>query len=697
MSGLYNAQGMMPKQAIKEWTDDDYRRNLNFIASMWNRRMYNYTLDASGAVQSTDDARYVQSYLQNAQYFFGRQATSDFGFILKDELGNTTKFPMVRGMDITKIVNHVNGVVRKMVENLPKTVNVTAFSQDAVSQKKEIMNLIRLKAREKEFFKIVQMETGFGFQPINKDFQTDEELDRYLEDFQESMEVAYQNLAKHILITNRYLQLFPQISNYISIGGLGAIHVYEHGGKIRWKVIPPESYIPDMSKNDDQHEEDDYGGYLEAMSVPDLIDQFEWTEAEIKDLETMAKSQTMWAQYNTYVGVNGLYWWQMNNGVPKVMVCRGQWRSMEWMDGEWVEVLREGVIVGNKYLKNCKVSDGQVWNKFFKDRKRLHFRVVTPNTILGTNLGIVGMLKRYQDIKDAFATKATELASRAIGKSYVINASKLPEGLTSADVVSQLKQSNLIVLEGADIDEDVTKRQSLVEAVDLTLDPSVKYYIDMVTYYDQVISDIINIPAPARGMNDNYQSATQVNMNIQQSTMGMSWFYQNIMIFIKNLLEYSADYAKLILPEKANSDISLVVGDTAVELFKVEEMKKMQFEDFLLDIRPDDIMTEQEKAGLKEFASALAQSGQLKISDYIKVLQLNDKNQIYNYFEKVEKKRELREEMMQQQQLEAQQAQAEAANQTQENIASIQANAGLEKQAMQNQQKIQDEDPLGLR
>ena len=299
--------------------------------------------------------------------------------------------------------------------------------------------------------------------------------------------------------------------------------------------------------------------FRSAMSVQDLIDTYKWTEEEIEDLQNMAKSQSMWATYNTYTGVNGLLWWQMNNGVPKVMVVRGQWRSLEKIDGEWVEVLREGDWIGNKYLRNCRISEGQVWNKYDKSRKRLRFRVVTPNTILGNNLSIVGILKRIQDLKDGFTTKMIELGSRAIGKSYIINASKLPEGLTTADVISQLKQSNLIVLEGADIDEDERTRKSLVEAVDLTLDPNVQYYVQMIQYYDQVLADIINIPAQARGIQANYQSAIQVNTNLQQSTLGMSWYYDNMMLFVKNLLEFSADYAKLILPEKEDSDISLVI------------------------------------------------------------------------------------------------------------------------------------------
>jgi hypothetical protein len=657
---------------------------MQFISSQWNRKLYSFGSDATSATVGSDDNRYVTSYLLNCQYFFGRQTASDYGFFIQDELGQNTRFPMTRGMDITKILLHIDGVVRQMIEPLPKTINVTAYSKNAVSQKKELMDFIKLKAQQKVFFDLIEEATGVGFKPIDRDFKTQEELDKYLEDFQESMEIAYQNIAKHILLTNRYMPTLAKFSQYVALGGQATIEVYEHGGMIKWRIVPPESAIVDMSKNDDQHEDDDYGGSIMAMSVPDLLDEFDWTEDEIEELQTMAKAQTMWAQYNTYVGVNGLVWWQLNNGVPKVMVVRGQWRSLEKMDGEWVEVLREGVYIGNKYLKNCKISEGQVWNKMDKTRKRLRFRTVTPNTVLGNNLGIVGMLKRYQDIKDAFATKMIELSSRAVGKSFIVNASKLPEGLTAPDVISQLKQSNMIVLEGADIDETPdSKRQNLVETLDWTLDPNVRYYMDMISYYDGVISDIINIPQQTRGFQAQYQSAAVVNSNLQQSTLGMSWYYKNIMTSIKNLLEFSSDYAKLILPEKEDSDLNLVIGDAMVEVLKLEDIKKMQFEDFLLELNPNGILQEQDKEQLKRFAEALAQNGAMSVSNYIKMLQIDNKTQMYNYFEKVEKEKQIREEQMQRAQMEAQMAQAEMQQQGKQNVAEINAEAGLAKQEMQ--------------
>jgi DNA repair photolyase len=120
-----------------------------------------------------------------------------------------------------------------------------------------------------------------------------------------------------------------------------------------------------------------------------------------------------------------------------------------------------------------------------------------------------------------------------------------------------------------------------------------------------------------------------------------------------------------------------------VEVLKLEDIKKMQFEDFLLELNPNGLLQEQEKEQLKQFAAALAQNGAMSVSNYIKMLQIDNKTQMYNYFEKVEKEKQIREEQLQQAQMEAQMAQTEMQQQGKQNVAEINAEAGLAKQEMQ--------------
>lgn len=687
---------VMPDQAVETFTEEDYTKTLSFIASQWNIQTSNFALATNSVNASTQNNTgvtpsveatkgFARRYVEDLAYIFGSQAISDYGFFIKDELGNTTRIPMFRGMDITKFYNYIDGDLREMFEPLPRMINVTAYSEDAVSVKKTMMDIIKLRADSHSQMQEMELITGVGLNPENLNWDNDYEVKKRLENFQEGMERAYQAIAKHTAITNDYLKNIVKGGNHCTIGGMACMKVYHHNGKIKWKIVRPETAIFDSSKGDDQHELDDYAGEVYEMTIPELLGSFEWTNEEVEDLKAMAKNiNNSWGTYNTFIGVNGLYWWSINNGVPKVTVVEGQWRSLEKKNGQWIEMLREGILIGNKYLKRQKISDGQVWNKHDKSKKRLKYRIVTPNTLLGTVVGIVGMVKRFQDLKDALTTKMIGLTSAAIGKSYFINANKLPEGLRTPDIISQLKQSNILVLEGADIDDlPDSKNQRLVETVDMTLDPSIGVLLQMVQYYDSVIADILNIPAPSRGQLSQYQSKDVVNTSLNQSSKGMKWFYGNIMLWVKGILEYSADYAKLILPESAEGkeNISLVVGDATVEMFSMDVIKKMQFEDMLLELIPLDIATEESKKWMKDLAVQLASAGQFSMIDAVRMQKLQTISQLDDYFELVELKRIEREKA-------AQEVQIAAAQQN----AQINANAQMENTAMQSETKLASED-----
>lgn len=696
---------ILPNQAVEDYTDEDYKKALVFLASRWNIQTTSFALagvavgnSGSGTGAGTPSVEvskgFARRFIEDIAYIYGSQQPSDYGFFVQDELGNNTRVPMFRGMDVAKYYFYLDGDLRDLFEPLPKMINVTAYSQDAVSVKKTMRDILKMKADRNSEIAEIQAISGVGLNPADINWDDDYEVKKHLENFQESMEVAYQSIAKHTALTNDYLKNIVKGGNYVYIGGMAMMEVYHHKGKIKWKLIRPECAVFDSTRSDDQHELDDYAGEVFEMTVPELLGAYEWTEKEIEDIKALANNiNNAWGVYNTYIGLNGLYWWSQNNGVPRVTCVKGQWRSLEKKDGQWVEVLREGIYIGNKYLRDQKISDGQVWNKHDKSRKRLKYRIVTPNTMLGAVVGIVGMVKRFQDLKDALTTKMIGLTSSAIGKAYFVNANKLPEGFRTPDVISQLKQSNIVVVEGADIDDDESsKSQKMIESVDMTLDPSILGLLDLVRYYDSVIADILNIPAAARGQLTQYQSKDVVNSSLTQSTKGMKWYYGNIMLWVKGILEYSADLAKIMLPETQEGvdNLAVMVGDATVEMLSMDTIRQMQFEDFLLALIPNDIATEEDKKFLRDLAMQLASAGQFSMADAIKMKKLDTVSQLDDYFEYVEMKRQQREKEAQDNQLAVAQANAERNAQAQENIAAGQGDVKLASDQMKINAK-QDE------
>lgn len=679
--------GIQPDQTV-EWNDEEYMKNLRFIASQYNLRtnrlpVWDYGLGTMPTANST-----VQEYLDNLRYIYGIQAPADFNFFIQDARGNETSVPLMRGLDIKKLYDHIHGQAYQLIDPIPKTIKVTAYSQNAISRKKEIMNFIKMMADKKVFFQLIEMESGYGFKPVDRDFKTQAEVDKYFENFQEAMEIAYTNLAKDSCYVNHYRNTLPKVVDHCIIGNSMMIEVVYRNGRPRWNVIPPQNQIVDLSKEDDQHLTDDFAGCIVLMTIPELITTYEFSPKEIEELNSIAKSGSgspAWSAMIALGNVNGVQWWGVYNGVPKVMVVKGQWRSVEKQpDGGYLEVLREGVLIGNKYLRECKVSDDQLNETLDRSRKRLRFITCTPNILLGASTSIVSLLKRFQNLKDAFATKVTQMASAAIGKSVVIRASKLPDGMRSPDVISQLKQANVIVLDD-DAEEPDTPNQRMIETVDLTLDPSIGAILEIVKYYDFVIADIMNTPAAARGQITTYQSSKNVQASMTQSTVGMTYFYNNIKIFNSRLLSYSADLMKHKAPkdEEGMEALSLIVGDGVVDMITNETLLDMEFEDFLLDLDSSDFTTEEDKQRYEAFILQMAGTGQTSLKDYIMVDKLDSKTEIINYLEAEQYKKEMAAAQQREAELLAAQANAQI------NATGQMANQMMVNQASQQEQPIE--------
>lgn len=685
--------GRFPSQQVENYGEENYKETLRFLASRWNFLSAAYVSVSSGngtsqsvpAVESTGG--FVYRYLENVTYLYGSQAPTDFGFFVMDANGKNTRIPMYRGQDIPKFFNFIIGKVREMVKPIPKMINVTGYSDNVQSSKKLMMDMITFRYEMQEHIKQIEFMTGFGFEPADGvNYEDDFQIGKRLQTFKDVMEVSYENLAKDSCYRNQYATKFIKGAEDVFISGAAMLCVDEDNGCISWRNIKLHQAIFDNSSEDPYHLEDTYAGEVMEMTINDVLTTWKWSDEETKDLTAMASNPSSWSQYNSLIGVNGMYWWSLNNGIPKITCVKGQWRSMKLIDGVWVETLREGILIGNKYLKDEKESLGQVWDMYDRKKKRLKYIIVTPNSRMGAVQGIIGMIKRLEDLKDAFITKCIALASNAIGKSYFVNANKLPEGLKAPDIISQLKQANIIVLEGADIDElPDSKNQRVIEPIDMTIDPSISLLLQFVTYFDNSIADILNIPNNVRGGQTNYQSQDVYNSNITQAEYGMLWYYDSIMMWIENILSYSANLAKIVLPTTDKDKLSLVVGDVGAALLSMEQVKKMQFEDFLMKLIPNDVVSETAKREYMQLALQLSSNGMFTMRDYVKLRKMENLNDIENYFELVEIKREQRQRKQEQAAIAAAQQNTERVTQGQENIAEVQTQGKLESEAMKQE------------
>jgi len=686
----------MPDQLkVDGYTDDDYIKTLRWLGTQYNQPFNNVSLMGVSPTTVNQNSYYQQEYLDNLTYIYGSQTPANYNFFIKDVNGNDTSTPLFRGLDIFKIFNYLNGEAQGLIEPLPKVLNASAYSVGAISAKKEMLDFVNFQIKEKMFLSLLQQEAGYSFKAIDRDFKTQNEIDKFFETAQESMEIAYNRIAKHVTYFNNYQNKLPKAFSNTIVGNLAVICVEYQKGQVYWRVVQPENAIVDYSKSLDVHENDDFGGEVYQMPLTQVLAEWDWTDDEIQELKAIgANSNGAFDMLYTSYATNNLFWFNRNQDTPTVTIIAGQWKSNEMVDGVIKEVLREGKWIGGKWLKDQKISEGQVWSKGDVSRKRLKYIVMTPNLFLGTSISTVSIVKRIANLRDAFLTKVTEMASTPLGRVAIVRASKLPTGLKTPDVIAQMKQAKILVIEGEDTEEGDDGRK-MAETLDLTIDPSISSILQIAQYYEQMISDVLNIPAQVRGQITDYTSKSQLQSSQIQSTKGLSYLFKNFLMFEKELLSYSADLFKLLAPNDnlGRENLSLIVGDGMAEMLSMDIVKRMSFEDFLLNLNPNDYNSADKKARLTDLIGQIATSGapMTVLESYVVAEQAETLTELRNFIETSIFKANQREDAQIQAQQEHDMAKAELASNTQDNIINTQVDASLEKQRMSDRTKLLSE------
>lgn len=599
-----------PSQNIKEWKQEDYINNIRYVASQWNKVVYEFSpADTSGSIIPKF---WVQDYIQNASYFFGKNQSTDYGFATKDEINQKLPIPMFRGQDIYELIKHTVGVIGDFIRSASKILSCVSLGEGTTGKKQVLRDFAKFQADNNAQLQQLELYTGLKFEPFDGiNFKSQQEVNKHFTNYLDTVEKIYLALAKYSFMFNYGAEFFEKGSEYYGIGGLVHARIYAHNGKPRWRLIEPQNAIWDNYNSLNQHREDRYGGEYCEKTIPEALSLWKWTSAEIEDLKALANaSNSIWSTYNIPTGNNIVWWRTSSTGVPMVTCVHGEWRSSKFEgtetkideDGEpyeceiWTPCLRQGWLIGNKYLKEDGLSSNQMEDKEDKTRMRLSYVTATSDTVLGVSMGIAGRLKEYSKLKDYFQTKLNQLVANSKGKRYVMYSDKMPEGMRAPDILSQLSQAGIAVIPSRDADDDsLDGNRGLVETIDMTLDPSILGLAQLISNLRNYMDNIISLPANARGLNTNYQSKDALQMNITASGYGMSSYYNTFYTWVLRMLEYSADLAKVVMAESDDEMLRLLVGDASVELIKTKDLQTMQFEDFAMGLSVDDFISDNDR------------------------------------------------------------------------------------------------------
>lgn len=677
------AHGGMPSQAPnqlkkEEWSPQDYADNIRwFISRGFNQPIYNSALK-NGAKQTPYDSvntGHVTQYIRAVSYLFGMQFGTEYDWAAKDSNNNNTKIPMWRGIDVRNIFHFFDGQCRAKFQNIPKVLQAQGVTEGIISKKRYKLDAIKRIAQSADFIKLEAEKTGvtIDFEQDGMNLASLENQEKYFRTFQDLTEKAYRNIGKDFLIRNHFLPNFLKSSSHTFIGGRTMTKIYDSKGRTYLRTIAPQNAIIDMSQDDDHHYKDNFAGSIEAFSIPELQSMDDYTEDELAVLQNMAVQNP-----NIPIGTSGFVWYNMNNNVPKIWRAEIEWRSICYVDGIPVQCIRQGTLVGDVLLKNCKIKENSIPNKFDKSQKELDYVVFTPFTFLNTNMGVIMMVHKLIDLKSALMTKWTEMFSKAKGKIPFLDTSKFPSFMKTPDILAEIEQQGFLAGNRAEAEGEAERTNKMLENLDFTLDANVNTIMAAMEYIDRQIGQIINMPLFTTQGTSGYQSSDQIANNVQSTDIGTSWLYGGLQTHFLRIIDRAIEKTILVSSKNDEEYLSLIIGDTETDLLSKKDIQELLMDGFRPYLQMNNEITEQTKEMLKQITiqnAAINPNAALDLINYIQAETMDDARV---YAEEQSRKR-----------IEMEQAREAQAQQAAERNATINANAQMQNTQMQTEASLQ--------
>lgn len=690
-TNLSTAVTYLPDQTISEWKDEDYIRNLRFIASRWNMPVYRANPWAVDFKELGLPLGFSSRCIVWRNYYDGIQGNRDYSQAILKEDGGRKALKMFRGKDIFKYVNYTIEPIIEISKHIPKIVSCNIISENVVSKRRFMQDFGKFMADQVELSQYMNekfkmyYETGNGqkfLQSANTHMQAF--------DFREEMADGAVNVARDIFYRNYLGETFIDNGKDALITGLAGCKVSIFNGYTMVERIPSDQAVFCPTTTGDQHRQDPYGGRVRFMTVQDIAATFgsKISPEMLGEIKTMAYSQGNlpvgwygWNYYNNTVGSPTFNWYSLVDNVPRIAVVEGQWASYRLDDAnKFRQCLRQGTLIGNKWLIDEGITENQTKDWRNPHNTELDYIFVQPMSVFGKNMGIPEILANYQNRVDFLQTKLDEWINQTKGTFYIINGSYLSEGVTPSDVMADISDMRIHVSTGMDIDGD-DKAQKLMEAGAIEMPRDTVNVINQIAMYRGMMDDILNIPSQARGQLEGYQGTKTLNMQISQSNKGTRYFYDPMYTFFQRVMQKAVDKFKTATLDNENFEYSLIVSDSQTEIFKAT--KDFGLSQYAIYMGFEDVADEGYKQRQLDMMFAFAQNPNsgYTMDDYAALECMYTKSEIKNYLQF--RSFEIKQERMAQEAAAAEQtaAQTQVNNQTVENVNAMQQEGSNKREA----------------
>ena len=616
----------------------------------------------------------------------------------------------------------VNGMAQR-------TFEVNAFSQDpyGVSMRTEYMESMLRDMKSKKFNDIVEQKFNIDLYENDKETlpQTEEELKLHMQlTYKQAVELAEEQ-AINVLLENSDYDLVRRRCLYdlttLGISATKTTFDWSDGAKV--KYVDPANLVYSYTESpyfDDIY----YVGEVKDIPINELVKEFpELTEQDIKEISDSSgstsyenahytsnddrnKIQVLYFNYKTHM--NDVYKLKKTgSGADKIIQKDDSFNPpVENMDGDFsrlervVECLYEGVyLIGCSKLLKWRMVDNMMRTDSDFSSVKMNYQIVAPRMYRGKVESLVSRITGFADMIQLTHLKLQQVMSRMVPDGVYLDVDGLAEvdlgngtNYNPQEALNMFFQTGSVIGRSFTSDGDQNPGKVPIQQIQSSGgNNKIQSLITTYNYYLQMIRDVTGLNEARDGsMPDakalvGVQKLAAANSNTATRHVLQSMLYltaeasECLSLRISDIIEYS--------PTK-NAFIHAIGAHNVATL---EELKNLHMYDFgiFIELLPD----EEEQAILENnIQQALAQKS-IDLDDAIDLRSVRN-IKLANQLLKVKRKKKMeRDQLMQQQNIQAQsqanqQAQQAAAQaEVQKNQAITQSEAQLEQ--AKNQLKIQ--------
>jgi len=597
----------------------------------------------------------------------------------------------------------VNGIAER-------TYDIKAYSQDpyGVSQRTEYMNSIISDMQTKELNDYV--EQAFGIDLYENDPeklpQTQEELDLHMQlTYKQSVEIAEEQAINVLLEGSDYELIKKRFYYDLTVLGIGAVKSsFNTSEGVVVDYVDPADLVYSYTESpyfDDVY----YVGEVKSIPINELVKQFPHLKHE--DLEDIVKNknyhktnynqgysyseqdtnkvQVLYFNYKTYM--NEVYKVkETGSGADKILAKDDTFNPPEDADNfgklhRSIECLYDGaIILGSDKLLKWEMAKNMMRPKSDFTKVKMNYAMVAPRMYKGRIESLVQRITGFADMIQLTHLKLQQVLSRMVPDGVYLDADGLAEiDLGNGTNYNPQEALNMFFQTGSVIGRSFTSegdmnpgKVPIQEIQSGSGGNKMQALIGNYNYYLQMIRDVTGLneardgTMPDKNALVGVQKLAAANSNTATRHILQSGLFltkevsQCLSLRISDIIEYS--------PTKDAFIQQIGVHNAAT----LEEMSSLHLYDFgiFIELMPDD----EEKAMLENNIQMALQQQTIDLEDAIDVREIKNVKLANQILKIRRKKKQERDQMVAQQNIQAQ---------SQANIQAQQASAELEVQKAQ--------------